>query len=76
MSVESVDRSVANALDPAGEARVYRALRHFWHPVAYASNVNERPVRATLLDEQLVLVRLGGEVRCFRDLCVHTPSGP
>jgi methylxanthine N1-demethylase len=71
MSVESVDRSVANALDPAGEARLYLALRHFWHPVAYGSNVNERPVRATLLDEQLVLVRLGGEVRCFRDLCVH-----
>lgn len=71
MSVESVGRSLTNALDPAGEARLYQALRHFWHPVAYAANVNERPVRATLLDEQLVLVRLAGEVRCFRDLCVH-----
>lgn len=61
----------ANELDPAGEARLYRAFRNFWHPVAYAADVNEAPVPATLLDEQLVLVRLGGEVRCFRDLCVH-----
>jgi vanillate O-demethylase monooxygenase subunit len=60
-----------NELDAAGEERLYRALRHFWHPVAYAAEVGDRPVPATLLDEQLVLVRLGGEVRCFRDLCVH-----
>jgi phenylpropionate dioxygenase-like ring-hydroxylating dioxygenase large terminal subunit len=71
MSVGSVDHSVANELDQAGEARLYRTLRHFWHPVAYASDVGDRPVPATLLDEQLVLVRLEGEVRCFRDLCVH-----
>lgn len=71
MSVGSVGSSIENELDQGGEARLHRALRHFWHPVAYASSVKDRPVRATLLDEQLVLVRLGGEVRCFRDLCVH-----
>ena len=60
-----------NVLDVAGEERLYRAMAHFWHPVAYAADVGERPVPATLLDEQLVLVRLDGEVRCFRDLCVH-----
>jgi len=60
-----------NDLDAAGEERLYRAMSHYWHPVAYASAVTDRPVPATLLDEQLVLVRLGGEVRCFRDLCVH-----
>jgi phenylpropionate dioxygenase-like ring-hydroxylating dioxygenase large terminal subunit len=60
-----------NELDAAGEERLYRAMRHFFHPVAYASEVTDGPVAATLLDEQLVLVRLGGEVRCFRDLCVH-----
>jgi vanillate O-demethylase monooxygenase subunit len=63
--------SLTNQLDESGEERLYRALRHFWHPVAYAAEVGDRPVPATLLDEQLVLVRLGGEVRCFRDLCVH-----
>jgi vanillate O-demethylase monooxygenase subunit len=63
--------SLSNQLDESGEERLYRAMRHFWHPVAYASDVGDRPVGATLLDEQLVLVRLEGEVRCFRDLCVH-----
>ena len=60
-----------NTLDAAGEERLYNAMSHFWQPVAYASQVEDRPVRATLLDEHLVLVRLGGVVRCFRDLCVH-----
>lgn len=71
MSVESAEYSVVNELDQQGEARLHHALRQFWHPVAYGSSVNDRPVRATLLGEQLVLVRLGDEVRCFRDLCVH-----
>jgi phenylpropionate dioxygenase-like ring-hydroxylating dioxygenase large terminal subunit len=61
----------ANELDVAGEARLYRALRRFWHPVAYSSEVTDRPVGAVLLDEQLVVVRLGGAVRCFADLCAH-----
>ena len=61
----------ANELDVAGEARLYRAMRHFWHPVAYASELTDHPMRVVLLEEALVLVRLGGAVRCFPDLCVH-----
>ena len=61
----------ANELDERGEARLYRAMRRFWHPVAYSSEVSDRPVKAVLLDEQLALVRLGGEIRCFADLCAH-----
>jgi phenylpropionate dioxygenase-like ring-hydroxylating dioxygenase large terminal subunit len=60
---------LANELDVAGEARVYRAFRHFWHPVAYASEVADGPVPAELLERRLVLARLGGEVRCFVDAC-------
>ena len=60
-----------NELDAAGEERLYRAMRHFFHPVAYASDVKDAPLAASLQDEQLVVVRMGGEVRCFRDLCVH-----
>ncbi len=60
-----------NVLDRSGEAALYRALRRFWHPVAWASDVTDRPVAARLLDEPLALVRLGGEVRAFKDLCVH-----
>jgi methylxanthine N1-demethylase len=62
----------ANELDVAGEAALYRALRSFWHPVMYAADLGEdRPAKAVLLDQDLVLVRLGGQVRCFRDLCLH-----
>jgi vanillate O-demethylase monooxygenase subunit len=67
-----VDTDIANELDVEGEERLYRAMRWCWHPVAYASEVgDERPIRVTLLDEALALVRLAGEVRCFQDLCCH-----
>jgi phenylpropionate dioxygenase-like ring-hydroxylating dioxygenase large terminal subunit len=58
-----------NELDVEGEARLYRAFRHFWHPVAYASDVSGAPVRAELLDRPLLLGQLEGEVRCFPDVC-------
>jgi vanillate O-demethylase monooxygenase subunit len=61
----------ANELDVAGEAALYRALRRFWHPVAYSSEVTDAPVRAYLLGEQLVVVRFRDGVRVFRDLCAH-----
>ena len=58
--------------DRTAEERLYRALSDFWHPVAYASRLPDgKPLAAALLGEQIVLVRLGGEVRAFRDLCVH-----
>ncbi len=65
------EQDVANELDVAGEARLYRAMRRFWHPVMYASELTDGPRRAVLLEEPVVLVRLGGAVRCFADLCVH-----
>ena len=37
----------------------------------WADELVDRPVAARLLDEPLVLVRLDGEVRAFKDLCVH-----
>ena len=60
-----------NVLDEAGEARLYRALRRFWHPVCWADELGDTPLAARLLDEPLVLARLEGGVRAFRDLCVH-----
>jgi phenylpropionate dioxygenase-like ring-hydroxylating dioxygenase large terminal subunit len=61
----------ANELDVAGEAALYTALRRFWHPVAYSSELADAPVQAYLLGEQLVLVRFREGVRAFRDLCAH-----
>jgi len=48
------------------------ALRHCWHPVAYARDVATAPVASTLLDEPLVLWRdSAGAPHAFRDVCVH-----
>jgi vanillate O-demethylase monooxygenase subunit len=63
--------SRANELDVEGEARLYRAFRFFWHPVLYAHELTDAPVRTTLCGEQVVLVRLEGEVCAFNDLCAH-----
>ena len=63
--------TTANELDVAGEDRLYRALRHFWHPVAYSADVAEDPVPFTLLGEDIVVARLGGEAVAMRDLCAH-----
>lgn len=58
-------------LDVAGEARLHTALRRCWHAVCRAEDLQDKPLPVTLLDEQLVVVRLGSEVAAFPDLCVH-----
>jgi len=47
------------------------ALSEFWHPVALSSEVSEEllPVRAA--GQDWALVRLGGTVRAFADVCPH-----
>jgi vanillate O-demethylase monooxygenase subunit len=55
----------------AHEERLYEGLRQFWHPVAYSAELTDAPLPVTLLGERLVLVRLGGAVRAFQDLCPH-----
>jgi phenylpropionate dioxygenase-like ring-hydroxylating dioxygenase large terminal subunit len=71
-SATDLTAATANELDVEGEAALYRAMRHFWHPVARSEDVGlERPYRAVLLGEPVVLVRLGDRIRAFPDLCVH-----
>lgn len=71
-AVDSQQSSMDSHLDESGEALLYEELRNYWHPVAYASDLAEGgPVQGLLLGEPLVIVRLGGEVRIFRDLCSH-----
>ena len=62
---------LCNELDVEGERNLYRAFRYFWHPVMYASELLDQPKGAVLLGEQLVLVRLQGEVCAFPDRCAH-----
>src|SRR5438128_7180858 len=45
--------------------------RDFFYPVAVSDQIGSAPIAASLLGERLALVRLGGELVAFRDLCVH-----
>jgi vanillate O-demethylase monooxygenase subunit len=48
------------------------ALRDFWHPVAFSSEITTQPRRVFLLDERLVVYRTaGGLANAMIDLCVH-----
>jgi phenylpropionate dioxygenase-like ring-hydroxylating dioxygenase large terminal subunit len=43
-----------------------------WHVVAYGADLPEgRPVGVRLLDEDIVLWRVGERVHAWRDLCIH-----
>jgi phenylpropionate dioxygenase-like ring-hydroxylating dioxygenase large terminal subunit len=47
-------------------------LRDDWHVVAYAPDLPEgKPVAVRLLEEDIVLWRVGERVHAWRDLCVH-----
>lgn len=50
---------------------LYRALAHFWHPVAYSSQVLDKPFGARLLGQDLVLARLNGELVAMDSRCPH-----
>jgi phenylpropionate dioxygenase-like ring-hydroxylating dioxygenase large terminal subunit len=63
-----------NELDEAGEQLLYQGLRRYWHPVMFADELTDAPCAVTLLGERVVVVRLGGGVSAFRDLCVHRGS--
>jgi phenylpropionate dioxygenase-like ring-hydroxylating dioxygenase large terminal subunit len=66
--------SRVNEFTAEGEARIYRSLRHFWHPVAYSRDLGDEPMPVTLMGQRLVVVRLAGEVCVFDDLCAHRGS--
>lgn len=60
-----------STFSPDGEAMIYKALRHFWHPVLFTHELGDDPRRIILCGQVLVAVRLNGEVRVFNDLCAH-----
>lgn len=64
--------SVRLPRDCSFTASDWQALAPFWYPVAFSHEVQVRPFAARLLDERLVLYRLGdGSVHAARDLCLH-----
>lgn len=62
---------------PERDSTWYRAMRHFWHPVAYSRDVAEGAmVSGRLLGERILVVRHDGEVRAFMDVCRHKGAAP
>ena len=53
------------------ESDLWPALWSYWHPVAFAADVSEKPVAVKLIEQRLVVARLEDRLACFRDLCVH-----
>jgi nitrite reductase/ring-hydroxylating ferredoxin subunit len=62
-------------LKPLIRDRTY--LKHFWHPVCTLKQLEQNspegngPFAATLLDEDIVIARLGDELVALRDQCAH-----
>lgn len=50
---------------------LYRTLHHFWHPVAYVDEVGEKPMKVTLLDEDIALARIDTKIVAVADRCAH-----
>jgi phenylpropionate dioxygenase-like ring-hydroxylating dioxygenase large terminal subunit len=48
-----------------------QVLKDYWHPVAFSSDVSDKPVGVQLLESGVVLFRSGGRVAAFPDLCIH-----
>src|SRR5512135_1747114 len=47
-------------------------LLNDWHVVAYAPDLKEgKPMAARLLEEDIVLWRVGEKIHAWRDLCLH-----
>jgi vanillate O-demethylase monooxygenase subunit len=50
----------------------HQGMAKFWHPVCLDSDLPaDAPLAVELLGQRLVLVRLGGSLSCFDDLCRH-----
>jgi phenylpropionate dioxygenase-like ring-hydroxylating dioxygenase large terminal subunit len=49
----------------------WRILAAFWHPVALASEIRDRPVAVKVLDQEIVLYRTDQGITAAADLCVH-----
>ena len=49
----------------------WRILASHWYPIAESITVGVEPIKAMLLDEPLVVYRIGEELIVARDVCPH-----
>ena len=70
-------QDLADPFVPERDSKWYRAMWHFWHPVAYSGDVVEgEMLQGQLLGERILLVRHEGTVRAFMDVCRHKGAAP
>ena len=68
------DPSIADIVRPdeaTFSAHDRDVLASYWHPVAFASEVLDKPLSRRLLDVRLVVFRGEGGIAVARDLCAH-----
>jgi vanillate O-demethylase monooxygenase subunit len=53
------------------DSHAWEILSRYWHPVAFAAEVTDKPISVTLLDEPLVVFRSNGQLVSARDICPH-----
>ena len=46
-------------------------LSRFWYPLAFSSDVGDKPLAVRLLDERLVVYRAAGRLVVAKDMCAH-----
>ena len=49
----------------------WHILASFWHPVAFSSEVEDKPFKARLLDVDLVVYRTVDGIAAAKDICLH-----
>jgi vanillate O-demethylase monooxygenase subunit len=76
MTITGDDQATAQKL-PTGctfTESDWRILADYWHPVAFSRDVTSAPVRAQLLDVDLVVYRTSEDVVVAKNLCLHRGS--
>ncbi len=49
----------------------WHVLAGFWHPIAFANDIQDKPVAAKLLDVDLVIYKGDTGITVAKDLCMH-----
>lgn len=49
----------------------WQRLSLFWYPIARVCDVEDGPIKAQLLDEKLVIYKVGQEIVVAKDVCPH-----
>tara|TARA_Y100000588_G_scaffold200746_1_gene214419 strand:- start:3433 stop:4485 length:1053 start_codon:yes stop_codon:yes gene_type:complete len=49
----------------------WEVLSSMWYPLALETELTDKPLKKKLLDVDLVLARLGGDLIVAKDLCIH-----